>query len=217
MFDNSFHNIKNDMFESNNLNTNLVSRKLDDYFTNLISKQTGSSSKIIKNEYTFNKFYNDYIDPNFLLLFLILGVILFLIFRYYNKYYIEEDDDNFEVIEKNNKNKENLILKKQLQYVKKYKKTLDQEKDKILSIIDELSLMNYNTVNKLENKNLLDNTIKSTDFNKYTSHDNHFLDNTIKSVNDFTENNDFYKVGEENSQTDELINGVYINPPYEDI
>jgi hypothetical protein len=216
MFDNSFHNIKNDMFESNNLNTNLVSRKLDDYFTNLISKQVGSSSKIIKNEYTFNKFYNDYIDPNFLLLFLILGVILFLIFKYYNKYYIE-DDDNFDVIEKNNKNKENLILKKQLQYVKKYKKTLDQEKDKILSIIDELSLMNYNTENKLENKNLLDDTIKSTDFNRYTSHDNHFLDNTIKSVNDFTENNDFYKVDEENSQKNELINGVYINPPYEDI
>ena len=99
--------------------------------------------KIInKNNSYFSIFYRDYLENNMLLIFIIFIIIIFLTIRYYTK---DIENEYFE--NKNNSNKKKLIYKKKISNeknnLKKYKKKLDLEKEKIISIIDELSNINY--------------------------------------------------------------------------
>jgi hypothetical protein len=194
-------------------NTNLISNKIDSYFNNLVTKIEPKSYKVCKNEYTFSKFYNDYIDHNILILFLLLCLVIFLIFRYYNKYYIENYEDEIDIIKNKkkelySKNKQNKQYKldKQLKYVKEYKKQLDYEKEKILSIIDELSSLE-NTQNNDYTNDPLDNTIL------YSDNDNNRYNTIVKPTNDYSDYYDFTKNFNE-INTNEIINGMYIDPPY---
>jgi hypothetical protein len=84
------YNKKNDFFNNNNNNydmfTNnnslLISKKIDTYFNDLIKipepiQQTSGGS--------FSKFYDDYIEHNLLLLFIIFCLCIFLLIKYINK------------------------------------------------------------------------------------------------------------------------------------
>ena len=192
---------------NNKLNLNksnlLVSKNIDNYFSNLISKPEINIPKIIKNQYTFGNFYTDYIEHNLLLIIILIGSILFLIFKYYNKTYIEENsNENFDKVEKID-NKSLLKEKKlneQLKLVKKYKIKLDNEKNKILNIIDELSSMNYEDSKKLNNKIQKESKIN----------------NKIPSINTLIDNisGNYSVIDNKFNEKNDYIDGIYIQPPY---
>lgn len=207
---------------NNKLNLNrsnlLVSKNIDDYFSNLITKPVTNIQKNTKSQYTFEKFYTDYIDQNLLLIIILIGSIIFLIFKYYNKTFTEEDlnTEHFDKIKDvNNINKidnKTLLKKKkldqQLKLVKKYKIELDNEKNKILNIIDELSSMNYEDSKKLNNKihNELKNNNKISSINNKISQIDALIDNVSSNNYSIIEK----KINEKNN----YIDGIYIQPPY---
>ena len=109
------YNFKNSLLENNNfeilnnyeiVNNNkslMVSKKIESYFNDLVkipeAVQTGG-----KNDFSFTKFYNEYIEHNLLLLFIILCLVIFLIVKYINKNYYTDT-------EKKNEYKENFNYK----------------------------------------------------------------------------------------------------------
>lgn len=93
------YNIKNSLFENNygditNNKSLLVSKKIETYFDDLIKApeivQTAGT-----NDFSFSKFYNEYIEHNLLLLFIILCLVIFLIIKYINKNYYNDNNENF--------------------------------------------------------------------------------------------------------------------------
>lgn len=196
----------------------LISKNIDDYFSNLILKPSTSISKITKSQYTFEKFYTDYIEHNLLLIIILIGSIIFLIFKYCNKTYTE-DESNAEYFNKsndikiNNKINNKTLLKEkkldqQLKLVKKYKMELADEKNKILNIIDELSSMNYEDSIKLNNK--IQNKPKNN--NKIS-----LINNNVPSINALIDNissNNYSVINKKNNEKNNYIDGIYIQPPY---
>ena len=174
-------------------NNVLINKDIDNYFNQLITKNNVETKSNIKIAYTFDKFYGDYIEHNLLFIVLLIGIIIFLVIRQYIK-----DFDTFESdSENNNKNNSNLknenihinkIKSKNFKNEKKkliqFKKELDYEKQKILSIIDELSNINDYQSNIISpNQQYLDN------YNSENS--KNFRDINISE-----------------------INGVFIEPPF---
>ena len=106
---------------------------------------------------------------------------------------------------------------------------LAKEKNEILSIIDELSELNFekskiiskNTNNyNIDDNNYTDNnyTDNSTNNNYIDDNTNNYIDKNIDNtfnVDAYKNNNlrseDYYNITEKNS---ELINGIYFEPPY---
>ena len=205
------------------MTSNLISKNIDNYFNELINKQVVITSK---KTTSFTIFYKDYIEHNLLLIFIIILMGIFLLFKYYSKddeinYKIDNYTEEYDLI----KNKKKKIKNK----FKKERELLAKEKDEILSIIDELSELNFEKINsKSKNTNDYDNFINN-------NIDNHNIDNDIENdncidnknlqnknlqnnsfkVDPYINNNlsseDYYNVTEKNS---ELINGIYFETPY---
>jgi len=217
----------------------LVNKNIENYFNKLINKPTSPPQyKIInKSNYTFEKFYYEYIEHNLLFIVLLVGIIIFIIIRYFS------NDHNFETFEEEKIDNdvitvnENLFKKKQidkydekinklkkikkLQQIQllKYKKELDNEKQKILSIIDELSSINDNNYEKKSNDQIyLNNDINLNYANNYVQSQN-FLnqinDNSNLPHNSY-EDTEYYDFSKKNNNDDELnsIDGLYIEPPF---
>lgn len=91
------YNSKNNLFENNNLeilNNNhsmLISKKIDTYFNDLIKTPEPIQVSGGKSEFSFSKFYYEYVEHNLLLLFIILCLVIFLIIKYINKNYPDEE------------------------------------------------------------------------------------------------------------------------------
>lgn len=162
------------MNESGNNRSMLVSKNIETYFNDLIVKapeykvaSTGPSSLTI--------FYNEYIEHNLLLLVIILGLIIFLVFRYIYKdehvihEIVKEERESYQNQDKNqddssdtdstdtieyikNQNKRDILKRNQLNKIReqklklKRKKLLELEKQSILDIIDELSTLNQQRI-----------------------------------------------------------------------
>ena len=142
----------------------LINKDIDNYFNELVSKPIPPTSQhALKSTYGFDKFYTDYIEHNLIFIVVLVGIIIFLFIRYYVKDFDIPDDTNENFSTEKQKQSDNStnsdsdsekkridILKKkharklQIERLKiaKYKQELDNEKQKILSIIDELSNMN---------------------------------------------------------------------------
>ena len=188
----------NSLMKTSEYDNILINKNIENYFNDIISKPVISSNTVItKSNYNFNKFYDEYIEHNLLFIVLLVGIIIFLIIRYFGK-----DIDNFDLESNlkytNTKNipNSNLKISKNINKQKiskqrinneqkinkqnnnektkliKYKKQLDKEKEKILSIIDELSnLNNYEYLNSDTNTNYT-NTNKLKFYNEYEDESN---------------------------------------------
>jgi len=90
------YNFKNNLFNDGDFSNNnpplLISKKIDTYFNDLIRNPEPIQTAGIKNDSTLYKFYNEYIEHNILLLFIILCLGIFLFIKYINKNY--KDNDN---------------------------------------------------------------------------------------------------------------------------
>lgn len=194
----------------------LINKNIENYFNDIISKPIVTSSNIStisKTGYNFHKFYDEYIEHNLLFIILIIGIIIFLIIRYYSK-----DQDNFESEQQYNdkfkfdqiKPKPEQINKNLTKNIKKinsektklikYKKHLDQEKQKILSIIDELS--NLNNYEYSKSKYDYPEYLNSNKFN--------YEDNQL----DIADNFEYYDINKNFNDTTNEIDGLYIEPPF---
>ena len=248
----NFSNISgNDSTEYNNV---LINKNIDNYFNDLINKPISDkiTGPVFKSNYTLEKFYSDFIKDNFLFIILLIGIVIFLIIRYYSKdfddftlyknYNLNKNNNNEDINENNedinennnedineNNNLKNKLLKKQLYYAKKrelekiqllnYKKRLDEEKEKILSIIDELSSINsYEYQNKNTNQeipNYLKNNINRNYENNYTNSQNYFnqINENENEAHNIDENTEYYNIKRKTDKINE-IDGIYIEPPF---
>jgi len=206
------------------MNSNLISKNISVYFNDLVNKPIISPPP---KKSTITLFYKNYIEHNLLLIIIIFFVILFLLFKYFTKNINDDDDDNENenIINKKeiqtiNKKEIQTINKKEIQTInnkeiqtinnrdkmiqriRKERKLLEKEKSEILSIIDELSEMNYKNrlhikegnLEAQQNKNY---KIDNKNFDAYTNNDNY--------------SDDYYNI---NENKNELIDGIYFEAPY---
>lgn len=230
--------------KSSECNNKLINKNIDNYFNKLISKPIDSPQyKIInKTNYTFNKFYYEYIEHNMLFIVLLIGIIIFFIINYYSKdNYTESFDDKIEdnsdnnnndkdnsTTSKNDVNKYNIKINKlkkikKLQQIQllKYKNELDNEKQKILSIIDELSSINDDNCHKEQYKpKYLNEDINLNYTNNYANNYiqsqkflNQIKDNDIIHENIYN-NSEYYDVNKKNDDELNSVDGLYVVPPF---
>lgn len=230
----------------------LINKDIDNYFNDLVSKPIPTTQPILKQTYSFNKFYSDYIEHNLIFIVVLIGIVIFLFIRHYVKDF-DNDIENFDTKENLSDNKKNIktsdselndkqieILKKkherklQIERLKlaKYKKDLDIEKNKILSIIDELSNMNefeYSKNLSLSQLNYQQHQHNYIDeingFHNKAYQQEHYLNknnnryfNQINEISNDILNNDnnsqYMNVNKTNDDKTNEIEGLYIEPPF---
>lgn len=141
----------------------LINKDIDNYFNDIINKpvRITNTTTLPKSNYTFDRFYSDYVEHNLLFIVVLVGIVIFLVIRHYVKDFdtFSTDDENknnttntTNDTEKSDKKsntsnkikKTNELKKQQIEKLKliKYKKELEREKQNILTIIDELSNIN---------------------------------------------------------------------------
>ena len=133
------------------MNSNLISKNISGYFDDLINKPIIIQPQ---KQSTMSSFYKNYVEHNLLLIIIIIFIILFLLFKYFTKNSTNdnnieddvqiEDDDKIEKKDRKKIEKEKEI--KFREKIRRERELLKKEKSEILSIIDELSEMNYNRV-----------------------------------------------------------------------
>ena len=224
------------------MNSNLISKNISGYFDDLINKPIITPPL---KQSTMSSFYKNYVEHNLLLIIIIIFIIIFLLFKYFSKNYFNDNIENDEKIEKNKKEKERKKIDKERelklrQKIQRERNLLEKEKSEILSIIDELSEMNYKRVipqNIHEEENLQDNSINNNQNNSINNNQNNNQNNNNKNNNQnnsknnnknkinynslpidfeaYTNNenysDEYYDIKENKS---ELIDGVYFETPY---
>ena len=220
------------------MNSNLISKNISGYFDELINKPIIT---LPQKQSTMSIFYKNYVEHNLLLIFIIIFIIIFLLFKYFTKNSNDEIEDDDKI--KKDKKKEDKNKEKERKFrekINKEKELLEKEKSEILSIIDELSEMNYKRVipqNIHEEENLQDNSINNNQNNSINNNQNNNQNNNNKNNNQnnsknnnknkinynslpidfeaYTNNenysDEYYDIKENKS---ELIDGVYFETPY---
>ena len=207
------------------MNSNLISKNISVYFDDLINKPIIT---LAPKQSTMSSFYKNYVEHNLLLIFIIIFIIIFLLFKYYNKNSNDIEIKNNEI--KNNEIKEKKINEKEkkinekenklLQKINKERELLKKEKSEILSIIDELSEMNYKKdihqyiqpdIHQYIQPDIKEENIKpqKKEYNKRSNNNNIDLEAYTNINESFS--NDYYDINENKS---ELIDGVYFETPY---
>jgi len=191
------------------MNSNLISKNISGYFDDLINKPVITPPL---KQSTIITFYKNYVEHNLLLIIIIIFIIIFLLFKYFTKDCDLYDDD---AIEKKKRKKIKKEIRKEqenkfLEKINKERKLLEKEKSEILSIIDELSEINYK-------KNIIENIKEEKNEDKPKEPNNkinNFIYNKI-SYEPYTNNqnysDDYYDIKENKS---ELIDGIYFETPY---
>ncbi len=213
------------------MNSNLISKNISGYFDELINKPIITPP--VKQS-TMSSFYKNYVEHNLLLIFIIIFIIIFLLFKYFTK----NSDDDLETDnkikedkkkkeeKKKEKEKEKERERKFRERINKERELLEKEKSEILSIIDELSEMNYKRVipqNIQEEENIEDRRINNNqDIRKNNNQDGRTNNKNKMNYNSlpidfeaYTNNenysDDYYDIKGNKS---ELIDGVYFETPY---
>lgn len=235
----------------------LINKDIDNYFNNIISKpiQISTPQNPIKSNYNLNKFYLDYVEHNLIFIVALVGIIIFLIIRHFGKDHdtfnsdkkpnnisVKNVSDNKNVSDDKNTEKMKKIYQKQNEKINNrskkleiekyklanYKIKLNKEKQKILSIIDELSNINDLELSNQNNKNnqiYLNqdiNTIYSNNYNSNVLRNNNDIlakahnDIQAKAHNDNMDNfqDNYYNINKMQNDKINEIDGLYIEPPF---
>jgi len=198
------------------MNSNLISKNISGYFDDLINKPIITQPQ---KQSSMSFFYKNYVEHNLLLIIIIIFIILFLLFKYFSKN-INNDDENDtnmkekekekeieKEIEKNNKKKEKELIQK----IRRERELLEKEKSEILSIIDELSEMNYNRVAHQDIKKESLPSLKKENERINNKNKINYENNFEAYTNNENYSDDYYDIKENKS---ELIDGVYFETPY---
>jgi hypothetical protein len=113
-------------------------------------------------------------------------------------------------------------IKKKQQFEKNklinYKKQLDKEKEKILSIIDELSNMNdYENTKSKPYPNYLGQDINihyGTNYSNIQKNFNQASNNLPKSAYNLNDNSQYYDINKNIDDETNKIDGLYVEPPF---
>ncbi len=211
------------------MNSNLISKNISGYFDDLINKPI-----IIQpaKQSTMSTFYKNYVEHNLLLIIIIIFIIIFLIFKYFSKNTNNDKNDDDEKEKKKEKKKiEKEREKKFREKINKERELLEKEKSEILSIIDELSEINYkrnqqNIYDENSQKNIYDensyqhtheenNNQKVYEKKRINNENKRFINQNNIDYEAYTNNqnysDDYYDLKENKS---ELIDGIYFETPY---
>lgn len=153
-FANRDYELYNNINYTSEYNPGLINPKINNFFNDVLTKQEPVYPSVIKSEYTWNKFYKDYIEHNLLFIVILVGVAFFLVIRYYTMDMDPDKRDEFDQVfddtdtdtdcdETDGKKIKKKLKKKYKSKLKKYKDEMDAEKGRILNIIGELSSLNY--------------------------------------------------------------------------
>lgn len=223
----------------------LINKDIDNYFNDIINKPIipQSNTNPIKSGGGFSKFYSDYIEHNLIFIVVLIGIIIFLIIRYYVK---DFDSPDLEENKINKQDKQQILNKKinekiinkskklELEKLKliNYKRELDKEKQQILSIIDELSNINEYENNKYNQQYLTQdiNSIYSNNFVNYNNLNNYnqqkYLETSTRAHNenkiisninnrkDDMMDTNYYDINKSIDNKTNEIDGLYIEPPF---
>lgn len=217
LLENNNFQILNNYEVLNNGKSLLISKKIESYFDDLVKVpdtiQVGGNK-----DFTFSKFYSEYIEHNILLLFIILCLVIFLIIKYINKNYYNNNLENYE---------NNAIYPKQQKYTKTPKINFIDENDtddtnnsyydndednnedfeedprKIKQKLQKLKLLKIKKETErakhlieLEKQSIMDIIDELSNINyKKIQNNNHIINNTNINTNKFNSNNanNFYK------------------------
>lgn len=212
LFENNFlEKFNNNNFEVvNNTKSLLISKKIENYFDDLIKvPDVAQNGGVTSTSFSFSNFYKEYIEHNILLLFIIMCLVIFLIVKYINKHYYSftttpiqndnkyenykyenysyDDDDTDEIEENKKKYIKKKLEKQKLLKLKKenerQKHLLELEKQSIMDIIDELSNINNQKINK--NIKLINNENfnNEPDDNIYYNNNNNYYNDNYNNYN----------------------------------
>lgn len=234
------YNLKNSLFENNNFEivnnskSFLISKNVENYFNDLLKTPENLQIGNGKENFTFSKFYNEYIEHNILLIFIIICLVIFLIVKYLNKNYYnisenynnpnekyfdddDDDDNNYTKLRKKKEKKEKYIkLKKE---IIKQKRLIELEKQSVLDIIDQLS--------KINNEELINNSVNLNNLPQIQNPNDDYLENhyyndepqiSLMSANELDDGN-YYNIQNANykdKKSPNYINGIYIESPYQE-
>jgi hypothetical protein len=202
------------------MNSNLISKNISGYFDDLINKPI-----IIQpaKQSTMSTFYKNYVEHNLLLIIIIIFIIIFLIFKYFSKNSNNDKNNDDEKDKKKEKKKiEKEKEKKLREKINKERELLEKEKSEILSIIDELSEINYKRNNQQypheENNQKYtheENNQKVYEKKRINNENKRFINQNNIDYEAYTNNqnysDDYYDLKENKS---ELIDGIYFETPY---
>jgi hypothetical protein len=217
----------------------LISKNIELYFDDLVKVPEPPQ---IGGSFSLSKFYSEYMEHNILLLFIILCLVIFLIVKYINKNYYENtihtiknenDIENNEFLKNTNKIKKKLSKDKLLKikrHNEKEKRLLELEKQTIMDIIEELSIINNEKMqhnNKIINQTdyLQDNYLQDNYLQENYSQNNYLQDNYVDNNFSLINNNietstDFYSINKnvnyKNKKSPNYIKGLYIETPFEE-
>ena len=196
------------MSSNNIINNVVIGDKFDNYFNNLMHIQP-------KSELTsgISSFYKNYVEHNLIIIFLLIGVCIYLYFRYLsNQEQLKQEEINRKRMSKIKPKKiitdyEQQQYDKKLAQMREHDLNLKREKERLLKIIDEIS-----TINDEKQLEQLYNTINGNAYNNEPEIQNlesDYMHNGIVG----SQNGSYQLVGE-NAVRDNYINGNYVEPPY---
>lgn len=199
---------------------NLINKNIEKYYEDLLNKSGGSDfkSSVKKSSFSFEKFYDDYIEPNMILIVVLVGIVVFLIIRQYSKD-VEKDmvnthksrvkQDNHE-----KKTRKKLEIREKEKYLDEYKQSLENDKKNLLRVIDELS-----SLNEYEYKKMLDAQAQAQaqlfqmEMLKRQTHAKAQMYN-LQGLNEYNTNDYDTKYNLNNPNNTVQIDSVTIEPPF---
>lgn len=208
------HNLQNAILENKNfqilnnyevinpVKSMLVSKKIESYFDDLV-KIPEITQTAGNKEFSFSKFYSEYIEHNILLLFIILCLVIFLIVKYINKNYYNDNNNDNNNYENFNKNSNKLPKNNNKSTVKFADDDYNNETDEIE---DDDDIQNT-TAKKLKEKLTKQKLLK---IKKETERERHLLELEKQSILDIID--ELSNINYEKIQTNnQVINNQVIN------
>lgn len=189
-------------------NLNIINSDVDKYFNNLLTKNNANQPNQLSS------FYYNYIEHNLIFIIILILLVVFFIIRYYTK--------DLENEYKNNKEDEFVLIKPEInpdeienekKRIEKERKRIDKEKKEIYNIINELSSINSSLLlNSQEQQIKIPKKPSSIGPPPPIIQQAQHVELQTYNADAFVNNS--YSNLDNNYDKKNLINGVYVQPPY---
>lgn len=190
-------------------NLNIINSDVDKYFNNLLTKNT------VNQPNQLSSFYYNYIEHNLIFIIILILLVVFFIIRYYTK--------DLENEYKNNKEDEFVLIKPEInpdeienekKRIEKERKRIDKEKKEIYNIINELSSINSSLLLNSQEQQIKIPKKSSSSIGPPPPIIQQAQHVELQTYNADAFINNSYSNLDNNYDKKNLINGVYVQPPY---
>ena len=198
------------MSNNNVINNVVIGDKFDNYFNNLIHAPPKTDYTVSTN---ISSFYKNYVEHNLIIIFILIGICIYLYFRYLSNQELIKQQKIYEIKQrkmmkvKKVSNEEQMHIEQKIAQMREYDLNLKRERERLLKIIDEIS--SINDEKQLEE---LYNTINGQAYNNEPEIQN--LESDYMHNGIVGSQNGSYQMVNENAIKENYINGNYVDTPY---